>query len=175
MLLELNVSHFAIIDSIHIQFRDQLNILSGETGAGKSVLLKSLALLMGGKALSDTVRTGADQATIEGLFDLSQRSDLIERVRELGFNIDEQELVVRRIISRQGKSRIYINGSLASLSNLREIVSPLIQVTGQAAPLIEMTSQHENKSLQTKSYHLDLLDSYTSSWKLRGQIKSLYQ
>src|SRR5690606_5157903 len=106
---ELKVKNFAIIDSIHIVFKEGLNILSGETGAGKSVLLKSLGLLMGEKALSDTVRSGAESASIEGSFDLSVRPDVIDILTAFGIDVDEGELVVRRIISAQGKSRVYLN------------------------------------------------------------------
>lgn len=170
MLLELKVRNFAIIDSLDVHFGEGLNILSGETGAGKSVILKSLALLMGEKALADTVRTGSDQAVIEGSFDLTQRKDIQEQLIQLGIETDEDLLIVRRLISSQGKSRVYLNGSLSPLSTLREVVSPLITVTGHTAPLIEMTGQHENRHLQSKSYHLDLLDKYAGSWALRQEF-----
>lgn len=172
MLLELKVKNFAIIDSVHMSFKPGLNILSGETGAGKSVLLKSLALLMGEKALSDTVRTGSEQATIEGVFDLGHRKDLLFKLNEMGIDVSDDLMVVRRMISAQGKSRVFVNGSLSALGSLRDIVSPLIEVTGQSAPLIEMTGQHENKNLQSRAYHLDLLDHYTNSWALREQVET---
>lgn len=167
MLLELNVSQFAIINNLSIKFKPGLNIMSGETGAGKSVLLKSLALLMGEKASAESVRTGADQAVIEGLFDVSDRPDIVERLHEQGIASDEDTLVVRRIVSSQGKSKIYINGGLSTLNALQSIVSPLIEVAGQAVPLIEMTGQHDNRHLLSKAYHLDLLDSYTNVGTIR--------
>ncbi len=170
MLLELKVRNFAIIDSLDVHFEDGLNILSGETGAGKSVILKSLALMMGEKALADTVRAGAEQAVIEGTFELSDRPDIPTVLEKFGIECDEDLLIVRRIVSSQGKSRVYLNGSPVPLSTLREVVSPLITVTGHAAPLIEMTGQHDNRHLQSKSYHLDLLDKYTGSWGLRQEI-----
>lgn len=163
MLLEIKVNHFAIIDQLHLQFKDGLNILSGETGSGKSVLLKSLALLMGGKASSDTVRTGSTQAIVEGSFDLKTRTDVKSRLIEMGIDVEDDRLVVRRLISADEKSKIYLNGSLSTLQNLREIVAPLIEVTGQSVPLIEMTGQHENRHLMSKSYHLDLLDQYVGT------------
>ncbi|MCB0411318.1 MAG: DNA repair protein RecN [Bdellovibrionales bacterium] len=175
MLVELKVRNFAIIDQLDVTFEPGLNILSGETGAGKSVILKSLALLMGEKALADTVRSGQHQAVIEGFFDLSQRPDVQEHLQDLGIDIDEGHMIVRRILSAQGKSRIYLNGSLSPLTTLKEIVAPLITVTGQAAPLIEMTGQHDNRHLQSKSYHLDLLDRYTGSWQLREKVSQLFQ
>lgn len=175
MLLELRVNDFAIIDSVSIQFKNHLNILSGETGAGKSVLLKSLSLLMGGKASSSIVRSGAKQASIEGLFDLNNREDIIFKLNEFGFDSDSKELIVRRLISAQGKSKIYLNGSLSTLTQLQAVVCPLIEVTGHAAPLIEVTGQHDSKSLLSKSYHLDILDQYANTLKDRSKFYSLYQ
>lgn len=167
MLLELKVSNFAIIDNLHLSFKEGLNILSGETGAGKSVLLKSLSLLMGGKASSDTIRTGAQQATIEGSFDISKRKDVIDILKGMGIEVDEDLLIVRRVLSSGDKSKVYLNGSLSTLNSLRDIVAPLIEVAGHSAPLIEMTGQHDNRHLMSKNYHLDLLDQYAGTWDKR--------
>src|SRR6478609_8857043 len=125
MLLELKVSNFAIIENLHIVFKDGLNILSGETGAGKSVLLKSLSLLMGGKGSSDTIRTGSTQATIEGSFDISKRHDILNNLKEMGIDADEDILIVRRVLSTGDKAKVYLNGSLSTLNSLRDIVAPL--------------------------------------------------
>lgn len=167
MLLELKVSNFAIIDNLHITFKEGLNILSGETGAGKSVLLKSLSLLMGGKGSSDTIRTGAHQATIEGSFDISDRPDIKEHLHQMGIEVDEDTLIVRRVLSAGDKSKVYLNGSLNTLNSLRDIVAPLVELAGHSAPLIEMTGQHENRNLMSKAYHLDLLDQYAGTWDKR--------
>lgn len=167
MLIELRVQDFAIIDSVKIGFRKGLNVLSGETGAGKSIILKSLALLMGEKALADTVRTGAEAAVIEGLFDLSKRGDIRKAMEDRGLALDDENLIVRRLVSQQGKNRIYLNGSLSTLTDLKNVVAPLIQVTGHTAPLIEMTGQHESRHLLSTAYHLDLLDQYSGSYSLR--------
>jgi DNA repair protein RecN (Recombination protein N) len=174
MLLELKVSHFAIIENLHIQFRQGLNILSGETGAGKSVLLKSLGLLMGQKGSTESIRVGATQASIEGSFDLSARPDLLEKLNELGIEVDENVLVVRRVLA-EDKSRVYLNGTISTLNSLRDIVAPLIEVAGHSAPLIELTGQHENRNLLSKAYHLDLLDQYTGGWDLRLKYSAKYQ
>ncbi|XGC80246.1 DNA repair protein RecN [Bdellovibrio bacteriovorus] len=167
MLLELKVSNFAIIENLHLSFKEGLNILSGETGAGKSVLLKSLSLLMGGKGSSDTIRTGATQATIEGSFDISKRSDIIQNLKDMGIEVDEDLLIVRRVLSAGDKSKVYLNGSLSTLNSLRDIVAPLVELAGHSAPLIEMTGQHENRNLMSKNYHLDLLDQYAGTWDKR--------
>lgn len=175
MLQELRVSQFAIIDSLNIEFQNGLNILSGETGSGKSVLLKSLALLMGEKASADTIRTGCTQATVEGSFYIKGRPDLKNYLEALGIEIEDHQLIVRRIISAGDKSKVYLNGVLSPLAQLRDIVAPLIEVTGPSAPLIEMTGQHDNRNLLSKAYHLDLLDQYASHWEKRQAFETQYQ
>lgn len=173
MLQELKVQNFAIIDNIQIQFESGLNIISGETGAGKSILLKSLGLLMGQKSSADTIRTGCESATVEGSFDLSDRTDIAEKLKEHDIEIFENQLVVRRVIQGD-KSRVYLNGTLSTLNFLRDIVSPLITVAGHSAPLIEMTGQHENKNLLSTSYHMDILDQYCGAWDKRLVYQKKY-
>ncbi len=194
MLTELKVTNFAIIDEVDVLFRPGFNVLSGETGSGKSVLLKSLALLMGEKSVSDTIKSGAAHATVEGSFDISRRSDIKLRLIEAGIsdatkvNDVEDLLIVRRMISSDGKNRVYVNGRLSTLQQLREIVSPLIELTGHPqgvitpsanasapAPLIEMTGQHDNRNLHSKSFHLESLDHASSTLSLRRQYYELYK
>lgn len=162
MLQELKVQNFAIIDNLHIEFGSGLNILSGETGAGKSVLLKSLSLLMGLKGSSDQIRQGCDQASIQGSFDISDRADILSHLESLGIETEDNTLIVRRVIA-EDKSKVYLNGTLSTLNTLREVVAPLIDLAGSHAPLIEMTGQHDNRNLLSKSYHLDLLDQYAGT------------
>lgn len=174
MLLEIRVQKFAIIDELHLSFKRGLNILSGETGSGKSVLLKSLGLLMGDKAQADTVRSGHTQALVEGSFDLSHRKDILTRLESMGVSAEDEVLVVRRLISQGDKSKVYLNGQLSTLQSLREIVAPMIEVTGQGAPLIEMTGQHENRHLLSKLYHLELLDQHSNTLELRSKYEEEY-
>lgn len=174
MLQELKVSQFAIIDNLHIEFQPGLNILSGETGSGKSILLKSLALLMGEKASSDIIRSGSQQAVVEGSFNIRNRNDIQKSLHEIGIDTSEGTLIVKRLIAHSDKSKIYLNGSLCTLTQLREIVSPMIALTGHHAPLIEMTGQHDNRNLLSKSYHLDLLDQYAGHFEKRHQYESKF-
>ena len=175
MLQELKVSQFAIIDNLHIEFQNGLNIISGETGSGKSVLLKSLALLIGEKASSDIIRTGAQHASVEGSFDLHNRKDIKNALQAIGIDTSDNLLIVKRLIAHSDKSRIYLNGSLCTAGQLREIVSPMIEVAGHNAPLIEMTGQHDNRNLLSKSYHLDLLDQYSGHFTKRHQYEQKYE
>ena len=175
MLNELTVKDFAIIQEISLPFHQGFNILSGETGAGKSVLLKSLSLLMGGKASSDIVRTGAKQAIIEGFFDLSDRPDIKEKLVSMGIDAEEDSLIVRRVIAVNGKSKVYLNGRLSTLSNLIQVVQPLIQLTGQTAPLIEITGQHETRNLLERTYHLEILDVFAKLLPERSKYEDLFQ
>lgn len=173
MLIELKVTNFAIIENLHIQFKKGLNILSGETGAGKSVLLKSLGLLMGMKGSSESIRSGCQQASIEGSFDLTKRPDLKQKLQDMGIECEDDFLVVRRVLAEE-KSRVYLNGTLSPLQGLREVVAPLIEVTGHSAPLIEMTGQHENRHLLSTHYHMDLLDQYVGLWDSRHLFAEKY-
>ncbi len=174
MLVELKVSNFAIIDQIQLEFGANLNIISGETGAGKSVIVRALGLLMGAKSQGDDVREGLEQSIVEGHFDLSGREDILQSLKEFGITAAEDELLVRRIISRDGKNRVYINGHLSTLSDLKNVVAPLVEVTGRNIPLIEVTSQNENKNLLSPQYHLDMLDQFCKSWELRKKVHTLY-
>lgn len=174
MLQELRVSNFAIIENLQISFRGGLNILSGETGAGKSILLKSLGLLMGDKADATSIRTGAEFALIEGSFDISHRPDIRGRLSDMGIECHDDTMVVRRIVASGSKARVYINGALSTLGGLREVVSPLVEVTGHAVPLIEMTGQHDNRHLLARSYHLELLDQYAGCSTLRAEFTTLF-
>jgi DNA repair protein RecN (Recombination protein N) len=174
MLVELKVSNFAIIDQIQLEFGANLNIISGETGAGKSVIVRALGLLMGAKSHTEDVREGLEQSVVEGHFDLTSRKDILSSLKEFGITSSEQELLVRRIISRDGKNRVYINGHLSTLADLKNIVAPMVEVTGRATPLIEVTSQNENKNLLSSQYHLDMLDQFCKTWELRKKVQNLF-
>jgi DNA repair protein RecN (Recombination protein N) len=129
---------------------------------------------MGAKSQTDDVREGLEQSIVEGHFDLSQREDILSSLKEFGITSSEEELLVRRIISRDGKNRVYINGHLSTLADLKNVVAPLVEVTGRNTPLIEVTSQNENKNLLSPQYHLDMLDQFCKSWDLRKKVHQLY-
>ena len=151
MLLNLTITNFAIIDRLEVQFDEGFNVLTGETGAGKSIILDAFGLLLGDRARPDLVRAGAAEATVEALFDLTGRDDIRQSFADSGFPVDE-ELVLRRIVQSGGRSRAYVNGSLATLAQLQPLAEQLVTVCGQ----------HEHQSLLQRSVHLAILDRYGS-------------
>jgi len=149
MLLNLTITNFAIIDRLEVQFNEGFNVLTGETGAGKSIILDAFGLLLGDRARPDLVRAGSAEATVEALFDLTGRDDIRQSFNDSGFHVDE-ELVLRRVVQSGGRSRAYINGSLATLSQLQPLTELLVTVCGQ----------HEHQSLLQRNLHLTILDRY---------------
>ena len=149
MLLELRIRNFAIIEEAHLEFGAGLNVLSGETGAGKTIILSALGLLLGSRASPDMIRAGEKEAQVEGLFELEGETampELAERTRDG----TRRELVVRRIIAEGGRSRVTIDGELATVQSLAKIGASLVQVYGQ----------HEQQSLLRAEAHREILDRY---------------
>jgi DNA repair protein RecN (Recombination protein N) len=176
MLSQIKVKHFAIIDELEMNFENGLNVISGETGSGKSVLLKALALMMGEKSHADSIKTGETQASVEAEFNIKSRNDIKKSLIQSGFTDTtelkdvEPTMIIRRVFTTDGKNRVYINGHMSTLQQLKEIVSPLIEVTGHPSPLIEITGQHENRNLQSKIYHLEMLDHYLGLSAIRQDV-----
>lgn len=163
MLTELLIKNVAIIDQLRIRFGPGLTVLSGETGAGKSIIIDALSLLCGGRAAQELIRTGTDEAQVEGIFDVTPLPELQRWLEEAGFDAGE-ELVVKRRLSRVGPNRIYLNGSAATLSQLRELGEQLITIHGQ----------HESQGLLRPDVHLELLDRYANCGELRNQYQQRY-
>ncbi|MBS4217204.1 DNA repair protein RecN [Bacillus sp. FJAT-49711] len=152
MLQELSIKNFAIIDQISVSFEKGLTVLTGETGAGKSIIIDALHLLVGGRGSAEFVRHGENKAEIEGLFFLEDNHPCFVRTAEFGIDIEEGMMILRREISSNGKSVCRVNGKLVTISTLREIGSTLIDIHGQ----------HEHQELMDESIHLSLLDQYGS-------------
>src|SRR5437660_2516397 len=149
MLRELQIRNFALIDELELSFEPGLNVITGETGAGKTILMAALELAVGGKASSEVIRTGEEEAAIEAVF--AVRSDpLRERLSASGLASNGEELLVRRALARGGRNRIHLNGTLATLAVLESIGDCLIRVYGQ----------HEHHTLRQSETHLGLLDSF---------------
>ncbi|ATH62578.1 MULTISPECIES: DNA repair protein RecN [Staphylococcus] len=150
MLQTLSIKQFAIIDELEIQFSDGLTVLSGETGAGKSIIIDAIGQLIGMRASSDYVRHGEKKAIIEGIFDIDNSKDAIHVLQNLNIDIDEDFLLVKREIFSSGKSICRINNQTITLQDLRKVMQELLDIHGQ----------HETQSLLKQKYHLQLLDDY---------------
>ncbi len=175
MLTELRVKNFALIKDLSVHFESGLNVITGETGAGKTLILKSLHLLMGGKAGSDIIGDFSTETLVEGLFSILNRSDLYKKLQTLSYTGNEEGfLLVRRIINAKGKSKTYINGSLATVSDLKKIVAPLVELSTKSEPLVELTNQHDNKNLQNPFYQRNLYDIFCRNKDLRFKISKFY-
>lgn len=147
MLTDLMIKNFAIIENMHATFGSGFNVLTGETGAGKSIIIDAVNLLLGGRARGEIIRTGEEEASVEAIFDLSEEPLPGQKLVAAGLD-NNDELLVRRIVARSGKNRIFINGSPVSLTQLRELISGLVNIYGQ----------HEHQNLQRTETHLELLD-----------------
>lgn len=148
MLTDLIIANFAIIDRLHLTLEAGFTVLTGETGAGKSILIDALSLLMGERARVEMIRSGEESASVEGIFSLPDDHPVFALLREQGFSSDE--LIIRRAISRSGKNRIFINGSPAGLAQLAEVGALLIRIYGQ----------NEQQGLRDPDLHLQLLDQF---------------
>src|SRR5947208_6260189 len=121
MLTELRIKNFAIIESLALPLGRGFNVLSGETGAGKSIIVGALGLLLGERASADLIRTGTDRASVEGVFDVAGREDLARVLDDRGVEVDEQTVVLKREIAAGGRTRAWINGTTVTAGVLAEV------------------------------------------------------
>lgn len=157
MLKELIITNLALIEKLHVSFAEGLTVLTGETGAGKSIILQAIHLLGGGKAAATWIRSGAETATVEALFELNPQHETIrEKLAEMGFE-PEPELVVKRVVSLKGSSRYFMNGSLATAKAVGEVMENLLSVA----------SQHDHQQLLQPRSHLDCIDAVGGLWPQR--------
>lgn len=165
MLSELHITNLALIEKLTLSFSGGLSVLTGETGAGKSIILQAIYLLSGGKASSSWVRTGAERATIEALFEVDQdHQTIISLLHEKGFDCDGN-IVIKRILSNNGRGKFYINGSLATTKLVSEISENLLSVA----------SQHEHQQLLSPRFQLDFIDIVGDLWQKRLAYSNYYE
>ncbi|MCG6977583.1 DNA repair protein RecN, partial [Lactococcus lactis] len=163
MLQEISIKNFAIIEEIHLSFESGMTILTGETGAGKSIIIDAMSLLLGGRASSDFVRHGANKAEIEGLFFFDKTPELKAVLLELGFEEVDSEIILRREIFANGRSVCRINGQMVNLATLRQVGELLVDIHGQ----------HDSQELMNPKSHLRLLDEFGD--EAFDQIKNNYK
>lgn len=163
MLKELSIRNFAIIDDLQISFSAGLTILSGETGAGKSIILSAVNLLLGSRASADLVRTGAENAELEALFEITESGRVADIMTEHGY-APSDGLLVRRIISRSDMNRVYINGRMATIQLLNAITENLASISGQ----------HVHQLLLKEEQHLLILDQFGGLTPLRAEVSTYF-
>ncbi len=164
MLTDLIIKNFAIIDTLHVSFQPGLNMLTGETGAGKSIIIDAVTLILGGRASAEMIRTGEDEAVVECLFDLAGHEDIRARLEEAGIDTDT-ELLIKRVVSRSGRNRVFMNGGMATTSLLGDITPLLVNIYGQ----------HESQTLLRPENHLHLLDGFAGIVPLRERYAGLHE
>ena len=167
MLRELHIKNLAIIDDASVEFGKGFNVLTGETGAGKSIIVNALALALGERAAGELIRSGEKEAAVEALFDpppkLSNQS-MYESLHDAGIEIADG-IIMKRLISSQGRSRAYINGSMVNIQTLSDVSRSIIDVHGQ----------YEHQSLLSQEIQLDMLDEYGGLLPERDEVHSLYE
>ncbi|MCJ8011174.1 DNA repair protein RecN [Paenibacillus sp. KQZ6P-2] len=164
MLMTLSIRNLAVIESVDVSFHAGFHVLTGETGAGKSIVIDALGLIAGGRGSADLIRYGCEKAEIEAMFELQQNHPVWSALEQIGIQAEpEEHLIIRREVTNQGKSTSRINGQLVNLTMLREIGEQLINIHGQ----------HEHQNLMRADRHLHLLDTYGEA--VIGPVKRLYQ
>jgi len=163
MLTHLNIKNFAVVQRLSIDLHAGLSVITGETGAGKSIAVDALGLVLGDRADNGIIRDGTERAEISASFDISSNTGAQQWLDEQG--LDTDDCILRRVLTRDGRSRAFINGSTATLTQLRDF--------GES--LIDIHSQHEHQSLLDKASHRRLLDAYASADKLAASVATLYQ
>lgn len=169
MLSTLRVSNLAVVDELEIEFTNGMNVMTGETGSGKSVILKAIELLAGKRGGADLIRHGEDRCVVEGVFHVSDLEQLRESLRaddeSLADSLESDEVLVRRVFEKSGRGKIYVNGGLIGAAALQSLGEQLIDITGQ----------HQQHTLLNASSHLNLLDLFGVSEKLRQEMRVAYE
>lgn len=164
MLVELRIRNVAVIDTVALPLAAGLNVLTGETGAGKSLIVGALGMLLGERAATDRVRGGADKATVEGVFEPGAMPALRAMLDERGIDADDETLVLKREIGSNGRSRAWINGSPVTAAVLADVGARLVGVLGQ----------HDARQLVDAEHQRDVLDAFTGAFEVRARVADAY-
>jgi DNA repair protein RecN (Recombination protein N) len=165
MLCELRIRNFALIEQLSLRLAPGLNVLTGETGAGKSIIVGALSLLLGERASSDVVRAGTDRASIEGVFELGEDNGIARLLDERGIDVEDGLLVLKREVAAEGRSRAWINGTPATASLLGELGRLLVDLHGQ----------HEHQTLLRRDEQRAILDAYSGSEELAAAVAAAHR
>lgn len=167
MLIQLNIKQFGIIESATIELKNGLTVLSGETGAGKSMILAAISQLSGQRTSTSYIRYGEEKASVEGVFDFPKNKEVINIFKDLDLDFEDEVIIIRRDIYSSGKSVCRINGTIVNLSTLKKV----------AVYLLDMHEQHDNQILLVEKNHLNLIDSFNKEEikKVRTEYKEKYK
>ena len=164
MLQFLNISNIALIDEMQVEFESGLNLLTGETGSGKSIIVDALGVLIGGRFTSELIKSGSERASIEGLFSVTSNPDLELILENAGLGATN-ELIIRRELSTTGRNKIFINNQLATQSLLRDLRPYLVDIHGQG----------DQQTLFNPETHLEILDAFAGNGLLRTEVAEAFQ
>jgi DNA repair protein RecN (Recombination protein N) len=164
MLRQLRIENLVLARDVLLEFDDGLNLVTGETGAGKSLVVGALGLVTGARGETSWVRHGAERATIEALFDVSARPDVVARLDAAGYGAADGELLVRREIGADGRSRTFLGGSSVTLAMLRELTAGLIEAHGQHEPQVLFQTDQQRALIDRFGGHEEALDAVRGAW-----------
>jgi DNA repair protein RecN (Recombination protein N) len=165
VLVELAVENYAVIEKVRVRFHSGLNLLTGETGSGKSIVVDALGLLLGGRASPEMVRTGAPRARISGIFEVGESPALASLLDDAGIEIEDRELLVEREIQAGGKSRAFVCNRLATAALLKDLAVHLADIHGQ----------HDQQQLFSAAVQCDMLDTFAGAGDLAAEVANTYQ
>src|SRR6266581_8863690 len=164
MLREIRIKNFAVIETVTVPFAPGLNVLTGETGAGKSIVIDAFLLVSGGRGQTDVIRSDAETATVEAVFDLPRGGGARGVLEEAGIPADESALVIRRELARSGRHRAFVNDSPVTVGLLERLGEHLVEVHGQ----------HEHQRLLEPARQLELLDRFADAEELLDRVADLF-
>ncbi len=164
MLTELRIKNYAVIEDLDLRFDPGLVVLTGETGAGKSIIVGALSLVLGERAATDVIRAGEQRAVIEAVFDIGERDDLLQRCDEAGIEASDGWLVLKREVNASGRSRAWVNGSLATASVTGDF--------GQA--LVDLHGQHEHQTLLHAGPQREILDAFGGALEPASELHACW-
>lgn len=165
MLIELRIRDFAVIDDLTLPLGSGLNVLTGETGAGKSIIVDALALLLGERASSEDVREGADRALVEAVFDVTLQPAVLAQLEEMGLGAEDGLVILRREVHREGRNRAWVNGSPATASAVGTL----------GAGLVDLHGQHDHQTLLRRGAQRDILDAFAGATELAEQVQERFE
>src|ERR1700692_4161907 len=165
MLLELTIENYAVVDRLRVRFHTGLNLLTGETGSGKSIVVDALGLLLGGRASPEMVRTGATRARVSGIFEVAETPALAKLLEDAGIEMEDRELLVEREIQTGGKSRAFVGNRPATAALLKDLAVHLADIHGQ----------HDQQQLFSPAVQCDMLDAFAVAGDLASLVADTFQ